>query len=174
MSTYNSKFSGAKIDELLEKVASGQVGGGGSSEKEDLAKEMGATHKHTITLDIGVMGVWFRCVTYTKDATPFTVETLTSAISDTSYLNAYGFVATNGVGAIVDGYFAVVNEGGEQSLAIVAGGIFNRYEFVYSVDFVNQSTNSTAAIIQAAERVTLVPLLIEHAGAIFTDDVTEL
>lgn len=30
MSTYNSKFSGAKIDELLEKVASGQVGGGGS------------------------------------------------------------------------------------------------------------------------------------------------
>ena len=31
MSTYNSKFSGAKIDELLEKVDSGQVGGGGSS-----------------------------------------------------------------------------------------------------------------------------------------------
>ena len=31
MSTYNSKFSGAKIDELLEKVASGQVSSAGGS-----------------------------------------------------------------------------------------------------------------------------------------------
>lgn len=175
MSTYNSKFSGAEIDALLEKVKNGQVesSGGGSSEKEELAKELGATHKHTITLDIGAMGS-VRCVTYTKDATPFTVETLTSTISNASYLNAYGIFAASGVFAMVDGYFAVGEEEGEQFLALAMGGRFNHYEFVNSVDFTNQSTNSIPTTIQAFEGVLPVSMLIEQAGAIFIDDVTEL
>lgn len=182
MSTYNSKFSGAKIDEILGKAEelatlheAGQLGGGGSgvSEKEAFAKELGATHKHTITLDIGTMGS-VRCVTYTKDATPFTVETLTSAMIKSSYLNAYGIFAATGVFAMVDGYFAVSEDGGEQALVLAMNGIFRHYEFVNSVDFTNQSTNSIPTTIQAFDGALAVSMLIEHAGAIFTDTVTEL
>jgi hypothetical protein len=180
MSTYNSKFSGAEIDALLEKVASGQVGGASVSEKETLAKEVGATHKHTITLaanmpDNIVMKI--RCVTYTADSTPLTVDTMTSLMmqGEGTYFNGYYAGSQNGIAGVSDVIWCLATgEDDSVTLVVSPGRGITDHNYVESIDFTNQTAvTKSLATFEAASGFP-VQILIDNLGATFTDDVTEL
>lgn len=181
MSTYNSKFSGAEIDALLEKVASGQVGGASVSEKETLAKEVGATHKHTITLaanmpDNIVMKI--RCVTYTADSTPLTVDTMTSLMmqGEGTYFNGYYAGSQNGIAGVSDVIWCLAcpEEESDPILMITPGIAGTNCNYIESIDFTNQTAVTKSLATFEAAYGFPVQILIDNLGATFTDDVTEL
>lgn len=178
MSTYNSKFSGAEIDALLEKVASGQVGGSGSSEKEELAKEVGATHKHTITVaaEIPQYGIImkFRFVTYLADSTPLTIDTLTSLMAGLpAYINGYQVTSASGQVIVSDAILGI-SDSDEPVLMVGYMGATSEFQYARSVDFTAQTVDT--GYIETFAHVGPVPVqtLIDNSGATFTDDVTEL
>ena len=184
MSTYNSKFSGAQIDEILRKAEelatlheAGQLGGGGSgvSEKEAFAKELGATHKHTITLALIIaeynVVTKFRFVTYMAGSAPLTVDSLCGALvqGDNAFINGYYGLSYNGMVCVGD---AVLGVGAGEELTLNMKKRANTYEFINTVDFNAQSYNSTTVAL-FEETPTSVQSMIER-GFTFTDDVTEL
>ena len=174
MSTYNSKFSGAEIDALLEKVDSGQVGGGGgSSEMEELAKEVGATHKHTITLTNppALGGAKVRGITYTNSADPLTVNRLEQLLgfANGAYVIGVWAMSAGGVTAAGSALWCL----SEAGLTIITSQVAAAPTLVTSVDF-DASTVTTVSIpLLGSESVIPVSQVIE-AGGILNDDVTEL
>lgn len=170
MSTYNSKFSGAEIDTLLEKVASGQVGGGGSSEKEELAKEVGATHKHTITIDMGDFGK-ARFVMYASCEDPFTFEELNRFVGTMgAYLNGYAVANVNNIVTVLGACAQGVSELG---LVLKTGEILGTSNVITNVDFTNQTVEKTELPFMMFEPIPLEPIIANGRGT-FTDTVTEL
>lgn len=175
MSTYNSKFSGAEIDALLEKVASGQVGGGGgSSEMEELAKEVGATHKHTITLTNppALGGAKVRGITYTNSADPLTVDRLEQLLgyANGAYVNGTWAMSANGITAAGNVIWCLSLDG---VLVVVSGQMVDSLNYVESVDFTaSTATTNTVPVLGTASMLPVSQVIA--AGGIFIDDVTEL
>ena len=179
MSTYNSKFSGAEIDALLEKVASGQVGGASVSEKEALAKEIGATHKHTITLSNSMEGMAMkaRCVLYNSSAEALNCETMQSCLcimgEEPLYIN--GSFALNFGGEVVtgDSLWAVMEVGTDNHklcVSLIRHGIHQT--LVSFVNFTEQTTSEETNVYFKTGPSEILGML--EAGFTFTDDVTEL
>lgn len=175
---YKSKFNGVEIDALLEKVQNGQVeGGGGSSEKEELAKEIGATHKHTITLSMSLpednAAMKVRCVTYTADQTPFTVDSMTSLMAQGFlYFNGYYVVSIGGTIASGDAMFVLGGSEENAELMMITGRLLTAYNYVESVDFSSQSATTQSFLTLMNQQLPVQELLGQ--GYVFTDTVTEL
>ena len=176
MSTYNSKFSGAQIDELLEKVASGQVGGGGSSLITDAElKEMGLTHKHELCFSASVAGEGefkIKCNLYNASDIQFTVDTTKELLS--SYAQLLGIqwewvVAVGGVG--VKGTTSTCVEDGEVGFKDM--NFPAPINIVTSIDFENK-TYSSDPTYAGGSRFVSISMLIDSLGTTFTDTVTEL
>lgn len=184
MSTYNSKFSGAKIDEILGKAEElatlheeGQLGGGGSggAEKDAFVKECGATHKHTITVNVTIDAVIsIRCVVYNKAATAFTVNTLTTYFENSGVgVNGFCCMYIGGNHFFVsDVVWCISREGA--GLIAAMGSLAQVHSYVGSVDFENQTyTESSISLISPTEMIPIATI-IDEMGGTFTDDVTEL
>lgn len=182
---YKSKFNGTQIDTLLEKTQelsdlheAGQLGGG--SEKEELAKEIGATHKHTITLSAEVKQynviMKIRCITYTADPTPLTPTTMRQlmASGDGTCFNGYYAGSQGGIVGISDAIWCLKKgENGLGSLLVTTGRVVINHNFVKSIDFTNQT--AVNEFFNTFEPTTIdVQDLIDGIGATFTDTVTEL
>ena len=187
MSTYNSKFSGAEIDEILGKAEelatlheAGQLGGRGSgvSEKEAFAKELGATHKHTITLALIIaeynVVTKFRFVTYMAGSAPLTVDSLCGTLvqGDNAFINGYYGLSYNGMVGVGDAVLGVGTGEAGAELTLNMKKRADTYEFINTVNFTAQSYNSTTVAL-FEETPTSVQSMIEQ-GFTFTDDVTEL
>lgn len=179
MSTYNSKFSGAEIDALLEKVASGQVGGGGGgSEKEPVLKELGATHKHLCKLGFspadGVTVVGWVYL-YNNITEAYTLDTLGNYLTESqTLLNGYMVYVMNGqMGACGDIKIGCVADDSSMFVGIMLPTGLYGQKIITNVDFGNQ--NATEGVITLMGYETL-PLsnMASLNGFTFTDDVTEL
>lgn len=173
MSTYNSKFSGAEIDALLEKVASGQVGGASVSEKETLAKEIGATHKHTITLHMEMDGMIMKArgVTYSNSADPLTVDLICDFLRfiDGGYMDGYFGMSANGH-ILVGSVKWCLREG---DLIIITSQRAELIDYIKEVDFTASATTpGTVGVLALGEPIPVSDVIAD--GATFTDDVTEL
>lgn len=177
MSTYNSKFSGAEIDALLEKVASGQVGGGGGGSliTDAELKEMGLTHKHELCFSVSIpdMGAFkIKYNSYTANAIQYTVDTVKETLS--TYASGIGIqwewvLVTYGMGVK-----------GTTSACVADGEVgFKDMNFpapiniVTSIDFENKTYSSDPTHAGGSDFVRIDDL-INSFGAIFTDTVTEL
>lgn len=188
MSTYNSKFSGAEIDTLLEKTkelsdlhAAGQLGGGGGggSEKEPVLKELGATHKHLCKLSASpdegfTMAVWLYL--YNNSANAYTADEAVNYLTNCwTMQNGYMAQAMNGK-LMASGDVKIGKIKFDEStttIGIVAPLECSLNNVVSSVDFSNQTaTSETMPFI----RYEALPLdeMISMDGFTFTDTVTEL
>lgn len=176
--SYKSKFNGTKIDELLTKVEEGAVGGGGSSVDDDaiMAKSAGMLYKHLIaySLDMGGMKGNYYCTVYSPDQTPFTHETFSAWLSDTSMgLNAVrgnSFVQGGGMYSQSPGLFAVAEESGVSAPAFLQPNTFVSGGFSFTTEGGGNGISQLRLL-----DYTMNPLeLLIGMGATFTDTVTEL
>ena len=116
MSTYNSKFSGAEIDTLLEKVASGQVGGGSEWEIAGTSYSLstdgttgitGLTDENTeylcrIRANVGI--VWDYTITLVRGSGASSIRNGTQVwlnMSDIKWMNVDALIEVDGTAKLL-------------------------------------------------------------------------
>lgn len=178
MSTYNSKFSGAQIDELLTKVEEGKAGGSGGSEKEPVLKELGATHKHLCKLSAPADGmtivVWFYL--YNNIADAYTADGVLTHLTEAGLMvNGYMAYVYNGLFVIsVDVKIGnIVFDESTTSIGLIFPGGCALMNVVSNVDFSGQTATSEKMPIVGYTPISLSEM-ISADGFTFTDTVTEL